>query len=182
MKKWVSILLTVMMLVNSFLTPVVALADDASTLSTGYAIGTKNVGIYNFDFDYIGTVGANGYFYVDAVINEWARVAFAVNGEVMEAYVYIASGNLANVEAEPSGAASYNGHPLSNVNYTVYVAADPTEVPAENEEVETPDEEVETPDEEVETPDEEVETPDEEVETPDEEVETPDEEVETPDE
>ena len=116
MRKWVSILLTVMMLVNSLLTPVVALADDA-VLSTGYARGVKDVGIYNDEFTLFGWVHRDETIYIDSLSGEWAYVAFAVEGEVVTGYAYTASGNLYNVYDEQGGATTYNGHELGNVTF-----------------------------------------------------------------
>ena len=204
MKKWVSILLTVMMLVNSLLTPVVALAEE-SPVSAGYARVEREASVYDYvdrgdgevKWTNIGTIGAEGYVLVTDVManaDGWlTSMVYAVDGSIRNGYMYAA--NLAPADNGGGIDANYNGYDLGNVVFTArdYKVSAPTEAPAEEPQEEAApaeDEEVEAPaedeppaeDEEVEVPAED-ETPaeDEEVEAPAED-ETPaeDEEVEAP--
>ncbi|MCH5288241.1 MAG: hypothetical protein J1E43_12570, partial [Christensenellaceae bacterium] len=169
MKKWLSMLLTVMLLINSVFTPIAALAEEvgAETVEKtetpalfpeGYASVNGSVRVFGYrDTDgdgktervEIGTISAGGYVYVSGAYPDgrWVKIAFAVQtasgGKVEEGTAVI--DNLTHVDSVGGGSGlSYGGHPLSFVSYSerVYTTPEVTEEPAEEQEPEVSEPEV----------------------------------------
>ena len=161
MKRWTSLLLTVMMLVNSLFTPVAALAEEPEIFPVGYAYAEQDVRVFdNIDTDgdgktelaQVGTILAGGYVYVTygEANGQWVDVVFATNNNVLSAHAK--TEYLVRVGANaivPSGF-SYFDHPLSTVEYVekhydipaVSEPAEETPAEPEVEETEEPAEEV----------------------------------------
>ena len=171
MKKWLSLLLTLMLLVNSVITPVAAMAEAATdndvvteaptAFPVGYAYAEDNIYVFNYlDTDgdgvtervQIGKILAGGTVYVAEGYSDgvWAYIAFAAptskGTRVVEGYARV--DGLTHVSPIEGGGYSYRDHPLEVVDYNevIYDIPKANEEPAaeepETEEPETEESEV----------------------------------------